>query len=464
MAISLPRTISSNRSTNPGRSSLRRDERRDVDRVFRDEGRPGDLLLGHLLVDRDQQVPGGRRRRVLDPELRRRLPQEGLVGQALLGEAAVAGRGLRHRQALPGRGEVDRLSLVGELRRAEQLRRQGGEHLLGQRHHLPVGRVRLVELDHRELGVVLGVDPLVPEVPVDLEDALEPADEETLQVELRGDPQVQVHIEGVVVGHERARRRAPGHRLHHRRLDLEEVPRRQEGAEEGDDPRPPAEDLPDVLVDDQVHVPLPVPGLDVGEPVPLLRKGADRLRQQAEPRRLDGQLARAGEEQGPLDPDDVARVDGFQEEVVRLLPEVILFQVRLQPSRPVGQDEERRLPEAPETHHPPGDVHPDRPRGQFLRGPPARGAAGTRVGPPGGLVVRPRILPPGPQRADLEKALLHQVVPRLGHAASPVSPSAPPPSRYFRINSMISPSRTASTFPVSWPVRWSFTMRYGAST
>ena len=33
-------------------------ERRDVDRVFRDEGRPDDLLLGHLLVDRDQQIPG----------------------------------------------------------------------------------------------------------------------------------------------------------------------------------------------------------------------------------------------------------------------------------------------------------------------------------------------------------------------------------------------------------------------
>jgi len=63
-------------------------ERRNVERVFRDEGRPGDLLLGHLLVDRDQQVSRGRRRRIPDPEARRRLPQERLVGQALLGEPA----------------------------------------------------------------------------------------------------------------------------------------------------------------------------------------------------------------------------------------------------------------------------------------------------------------------------------------------------------------------------------------
>jgi hypothetical protein len=43
---------------------------------------------------------------------------------------------------------------------------------------------------------------LVAKHPGDLEDALEAADQETLQVQLRCDPQEEIDIEGVVVGDE----------------------------------------------------------------------------------------------------------------------------------------------------------------------------------------------------------------------------------------------------------------------
>ena len=95
---------------------------------------------------------------------------------------------------------------------------------------------RLVRLEHRELGVVARRHALVAERAVDLVDALEAADEQPLEVQLGRDAQVQLHVERVVVRHERPRGRAAGDRLQHRRLDLEEAARLHEAADRRDDP------------------------------------------------------------------------------------------------------------------------------------------------------------------------------------------------------------------------------------
>jgi hypothetical protein len=62
-----------------------------------------------------------------------------------------------------------------------------------------VVRVGLVELEHGELGVVLGADAFVAEVAVDLVDAVEAADDQALEVELGRDAQEEIEIERVVV-------------------------------------------------------------------------------------------------------------------------------------------------------------------------------------------------------------------------------------------------------------------------
>ena len=66
-------------------------------------------------------------------------------------------------------------------------------------------------------------DPLVAEVLAELVDPLEAADDAALEVQLGGDAQVQVAVELVVVGRERARERAAVQRLQDRRLDLDEA-------------------------------------------------------------------------------------------------------------------------------------------------------------------------------------------------------------------------------------------------
>ncbi len=101
-------------------------------------------------------------------------------------------------------------------------------------HDLPVG-VRLVPLEHRELGVVLGREALVAEVLADLVDPLQPAHDQPLEVQLGRDPQVHRAVERVVVRRERPRQRAAVDRLQDRRLDLDEALVVEEAADRGDD-------------------------------------------------------------------------------------------------------------------------------------------------------------------------------------------------------------------------------------
>ena len=106
-------------------------------------------------------------------------------------------------------------------RRAPRARRR--RRALGELHHVVVVGERLIRLEHRELGVVAGVDALVAEHAPDLEHALEPADDEALEVQLERDAEVEVDVERVVVGDERARGRAAELVVEHRGLDLDEA-------------------------------------------------------------------------------------------------------------------------------------------------------------------------------------------------------------------------------------------------
>jgi hypothetical protein len=72
------------------------------------------------------------------------------------------------------------------------------------------------------------------------------------------------------MGHERPRGGAPGDRLHHGGLDLQEPARLQKRADEIHDRRAPLEDPPGRLVHDEVEVALAVAGLLIGQAVELL--------------------------------------------------------------------------------------------------------------------------------------------------------------------------------------------------
>ena len=86
-------------------------------------------------------------------------------------------------------------------------------------------------------------DALVAEVLAELVDALEPADDQALQVELGRDAQVEVGLELLRMRDEGMRERAAVARLQHRRLDLDEPFLVEVAADGRDDLRPQEEEL-----------------------------------------------------------------------------------------------------------------------------------------------------------------------------------------------------------------------------
>ncbi len=180
--------------------------------------------------------------------------------------------------------------------------------IVSQRGDVVIGRVRLICLEHRELRRVRGVDALVAEVAVDLEDALDAADDRALQEQLRRDAQVQIGVECIGVRDERARRRPAVLQLQHRGLDLDEpavVQRRANGPHHlgaG------AHHVASLRPDDQVDVALPDARLLVQLAV---RDGqrAHRLRRHRPPVGHDRQLAALAGDHLALDEHVVAEVD-----------------------------------------------------------------------------------------------------------------------------------------------------------
>ena len=207
---------------------------------------------------------------------------------------------------------------------------------------------------------------LVPEVAVDLVDAIETAHDEPLEIELRRDAQIQVHVERVVMRDERSCRSAAGNRLHHRRFDLDEPPRVEEVAQRLDDARAEQEHATRIGIDDEVDVSLAVPGLYVLEAVPFLRQRAQSLGEEAPFADADGELSRSRSEQFADGPDVVADVDHDE---IREIGELIRARVELDPPRVVHEVQEACLAVVAHRRHASRDTHRlERLQRQVIRG------------------------------------------------------------------------------------------------
>ncbi len=86
--------------------------------------------------------------------------------------------------------EIELLAVVLHHGRAGGIDGRLFQQLRRKVHHSVVIGVSLIELEHRELGVVLRRDALVAEVAVDLVNPIEAAHHQPLQIQLRRDAQV----------------------------------------------------------------------------------------------------------------------------------------------------------------------------------------------------------------------------------------------------------------------------------
>jgi hypothetical protein len=144
---------------------------------------------------------------------------------------------------------------------------------------------------------VVPIDALVAEVLTDLVDTLVAAYEQSLEIELIGDTEIEFLIQRVMVRGERAGSRATVQRLQRRRLDLKVVALVEKGADGGDDSRPNAEDAPDLLIRQQVEVPLSVPDINILQSMLLFRRRVYRLGQHGDLCHPQRNFACAGAEQ-----------------------------------------------------------------------------------------------------------------------------------------------------------------------
>ena len=225
-------------------------------------------------------------------------------------------------------------------------------------HQALVVRIRLVELQHREFRIVLRGKTLVAEIAVDLVDALHAAHHQPLQVQLRGDAQVEIDIQRIVVRHEGPRRRAAVQRLHHRRFHLDESARFQLPPQRSDQARARHEHLAHRGIGDQVQIALAVTRLHILQAVPLLRHGKQRLREELEPLHVNAQLARARAEEIALHADDIADIHQLEEVEIALGYRVLLH-INLQAFAVLLQMREPGFTHVPQRHEASGRAHPD---------------------------------------------------------------------------------------------------------
>ena len=209
--------------------------------------------------------------------------------------------------------------------------------------------------------------PLVAEHAADLIDALKPADEQPLEVQLECDPQKQIPIQRVVMGLKRPGMAAPRNFLEHRCLDFDVSAPIEERADGGRQSRAREEERPHLWMHREIRVPLSVALLDVSQAVPFARQRPKRFGQESEMLHFDRQLVRLGSEEGSLHGNPVAGIEVLVERPL-LLAEHVLAAVSLNARRSLGKNQKRGLPELPDGHDSAGDLDPRLLLFQLLRG------------------------------------------------------------------------------------------------
>ena len=149
------------------------------------------------------------------------------------------------------------------------------EELFGDFHHAQVVRLGFVQFQHGEFGIVAGGDPFVAEVAAEFKDPLHTAHDQTLEVELRCNAQIQVSSQRVVVGYKGPGCSATGDGVHSRGFHLNVALILQGPSQGGQDLSPGDEHFQHIGVCPQVHIAPSVASLCVLHTVPLFRRGCE---------------------------------------------------------------------------------------------------------------------------------------------------------------------------------------------
>ena len=209
-------------------------------------------------------------------------------------------------------------------------------HFLDQvRHLLEIG-VSPIAFEHGELGIVLSRNSFVPEIPVQLEDFVEAADQQALEIKLRRDAEIKLQPERFVMGPKRLGRGAARHGLQHRRLHFEKAPRFHEIADLAHNRDPLFEDGARMLVREQIEIALAVTRLDILKSVPFLGQRPQRFPQEFELVHFQRRLAGLGQKTGSFHADEIPEIDQL-EHLDHVIADFLRVDVNLDPPGGIAQ-------------------------------------------------------------------------------------------------------------------------------
>mmetsp|Transcript_91884 Transcript_91884/g.134285 ORF Transcript_91884/g.134285 Transcript_91884/m.134285 type:complete len:259 (+) Transcript_91884:432-1208(+) len=182
-----------------------------------------------------------------------------------------------HAHAPPRALQRNGRTLVIDFKAAAYLHGIFTNDILRDADHILVVSVGFIEFNAGELGVVARADAFIAEDSPELEHPLESTDHHPLEVQLRGDAQVELHIQRIVVRDKGASIGTPNVTGHHGSLDFDIVAILQIAAHALHDGCAFAERVADLSIHNQVHIAPPVPDIYVGEPLKLVGKRQDGL-------------------------------------------------------------------------------------------------------------------------------------------------------------------------------------------
>ena len=202
--------------------------------------------------------------------------------------------------------------------------------------------IRLIYLKERELGIVAHIKTLVAENSAHLVDSLKSADYKALEIEFKGNAQVEILVEGVVMGHKRTRGSAARILNKNGRLDLDEILGIEIVSYLADYQASLYKCILDIGVDYEVKVAAAIAGVRIAQTVKLFGQRKQRLRQQAKRGCVDGYLAPAGLEHRAAHFKDIADIP-LLELCKCILADIVYAHIDLNTARAVTDIDEVRL-------------------------------------------------------------------------------------------------------------------------
>ena len=146
-----------------------------------------------------------------------RFLQISYIGEVL---ARILFYSINHAQAFPRRSQLDFYTFIGNLGGTQNLHSSFNNYFFGQVHHITIISKGLINFYTGELRVMSIIDALVAEYATKLINTIHTAHNQTLQVQLRRNTHINLHIQGIVIADEGTSSSATSNSVQNRSFNL----------------------------------------------------------------------------------------------------------------------------------------------------------------------------------------------------------------------------------------------------